>query len=319
MSLHICSDIVETSEFSPKSCMYEKPVNISNIKTIFSDQCMQCTTDVVYLNKFDKPKFVSEVYVTHMSDDEYCTFHISEKYIYVYGAGLLENMLVWSDIKKSRLGYLGTHVSIGLKNNMLDVHTTLYKVKKTDENKDIIATTSTKVYYSVRNTNKLMRISGGIHQGDLAKVVWDEILCVLKKGKYNGKFSRLFETEEHRGGGKSKSLHSESSFRPDPNLVTKKLKTMYSLLDHEYEREIVEKKSLETIKQQLVDIYELIERNKNNQHQKPYGLVSISYVPKNQYKSFAKKLQSLLHDTYQTVLLSDHHTKLSVLMVNVLE
>jgi hypothetical protein len=238
-------------------------------------------------------------------------FSVTDKYIYVYGAGLLENMLVWSDDKKYRQGHIGSHVSIGLKNNMIDIHSTLYalKVQEQERKQHVICSTSKKVYYSVRTTNKnkLMRISGGKQSGDIADVVWDEILCVMKHGKFVDSLITI-------GGGKSSI--SSTPYRK----IIKKKKTMFSLLEMEYKKEkTTTKNDMNTIKVHLDEIYNFIESSSRtrNVHNKPYGLISISYVPKNQYKSFARKLQSSLDDRFQTVLVSDHHAKLSVLMVHV--
>lgn len=250
-----------------------------------------------------------------MSDEEYCMFSVTDKYIYVYGAGLLENMLVWSDDKKYRQGHIGSHVSIGLKNNMIDIHSTLYALKVQEQEQErkqhVICSTSKKVYYSVRmtNKNKLMRISGCKQPGDIADVVWDEIMCVMKHGKF-------VDSQITIGGGKSSI--SSTPYRK----IIKKKKTMFSLLEMEYKKEKTTRKNdMNTIKVDLDEIYNFIEsssRDTTNVHDKPYGLISILYVPKNQYKSFARKLQSSLDDRFQTVIVSDHHAKLSVLMVHVL-
>jgi hypothetical protein len=165
-----------------------------------------------------------------------------------------------------------------------------------------------------------MRISGGEQPGDIAGVVWDEILCVLKNGKH-------VDSQITIGGGGSKSNNLSE---PHRKIIKKKNKKMFSLFETKYEKKktaTTTKNDSTTIQEHLHRIYDFIEtsesesesesRDTTNVHDKPYGLISILYVPKNQYKSFARKLQSSLDDRFQTVLVSDHHAKLSVLMVHV--
>jgi hypothetical protein len=116
MNLQKCGDIVIKTKFTKKFCDYEKPLTFSTIRNIFMTKSISCTADIVYLNRFGEPDFLSKVFVTYMSDQEYCMFSVTKNYIYVYGAGLLQNMLVWTDDNIiGRQGHIGSHVSIGLK------------------------------------------------------------------------------------------------------------------------------------------------------------------------------------------------------------
>lgn len=170
-------------------------VRFEDIWNLFQENHIPCTTDIVYL---DSRYWRSNVIAKRMIDDCFYLYTCKDKYIYLYGGDLLERILVWARDPRSfsRKGFLGSHLSIGLRDdNTIDIHETIYETEKGWNSQTIISKKKKVIHYTISDENTLIKTKRvPSSRYDTTLDIWNEILCVLKDKsllQHGGKSRRL--------------------------------------------------------------------------------------------------------------------------------
>jgi hypothetical protein len=181
----LCCSELESSCPKRDKCTVSKKVLFNDIWDLFQEDKMPCSVDFVYLNQEGDGEVRDKVFAKRMVGDCYYLYMTKGSYMYIFGGGLLGNILVWARDPRmfSRKGYIGNHTSIGLKKNgKMDIHTTLYSISCASNNEPMISQKTKQVIsYKLVKDNEIKKVNPtDFHPVDTTAEFWEEILCVLK-------------------------------------------------------------------------------------------------------------------------------------------
>jgi hypothetical protein len=203
-----------------KTCNNKNPITINDINKFF-DSTDECSTSIVYLNRYNDGITLSKLYVKNIDEECNIFFTIRNDYYYIYPK-FMENIILWSKHPKAfgSSGYLGNHISIGEKNGDIDIHETTYNSKISNNNHILIASKN-HINYKIQN-DKLVAVP--LSQSDMqlkAQILWDDIRCYNKTNIGGGKKLNLVKP-----GTKSKVL---LSFKEKFNIILNRCKNIKKL------------------------------------------------------------------------------------------
>ena len=184
-----CASLPETcsNAHSRAICVLTRLVSFGDVNAFFQSHVQPCTTSIVYLNAYGKPKVTTHVMAKTVDEDCHLFYtRPSGSYIYVY-SDLLRQLVVWAKTPNtfSRQGFLGTHVTIGQKTNgSLDIHETVYHSFQEHPGPDqplLISNKKTVVNYVAGPRGGLRCTSKGRPSSwAMVHALWNDIVCDIQ-------------------------------------------------------------------------------------------------------------------------------------------
>lgn len=285
-----CKDINSSCPKRYKCEITNKTIRFEDIWQLFQEDQIPCSAEIVFLDSRGNGDIRDKVIAKRMIDDCYYTYTCKDNYIYLYGGDLLERMLVWAREPQyfSRRGHLGSHLSIGLRENRtVDIHETIYETFLMNNNEPIIGTKKTMVYYNLQRNNDITRKKDSKYNVyDTTIDTWNEIRCVLQDRNklQSGGNTRLNLTDD-------KSLYRLFPLQKTPHRIRN---------GKGKDNDLISK--VKSIAEQML----------SNKH---FAIMAISYVPPHETSEFIKKVTDACNE-HNVVMLRDTYFKTCVLLFN---
>ena len=156
----------------------------------------KCTSSVVFLNHFLDPKIATTLCAKRVAADCHLFFSQVGTYTYTY-SHLFRQLLVWSMDPGTfgKKGFMGSHVTIGMRGTQWDVHETVYTSFQNPNGYTLISPSKTVVRFRIGTGGQLTRVGKGrLSNLSIAVPIWDTVRNdAIQSGRFSG------------GGGKKRT------------------------------------------------------------------------------------------------------------------